>query len=275
MAEAHRIADSHTGPIRRSLLTAVARAIRGTAFPRLAEAIEARSATGVVNAIEWTTLARTMEEGVVDALAATHAAAANVTVRKWPRVINTRAKQAALRQSYDLIHGVTEESKLAIRDLVERLFNGQSTVQATGRLIRDHIGLTRQQSASLWNYQMELQEQFSRNEITAKQLVDRVTKQRDALIAHRADIIARTESMRAANQGQLDGWQQAEAEGLVPSAAKREWVVTTDERLCPICASIPRRGPVGLHEAFLDGNDQPIMAPPAHPACRCTVSLLL
>lgn len=277
MAEAHQIADRHLGPLRRALLFAVARAIRQTAFPRLAEAIEARSPNGVVGAIEWETMARVLEDGIVPALTTIHedGGKSAVPLQKWARQINPRAKQAALRQSYDLIQGVTEESKQAIRALTERLFNGQSTVQATGRLIRDHIGLTRSQSASLWNYQAELQDLFAKGEITARQLVDRVNKRRDELIAYRAETIARTESMKAANQGQLDGWRQAEAEGVIPGEAKREWLITNDERLCPTCAPIPARGPVGLDEAFIDGHGTAIMNPPAHPSCRCTVSLVL
>lgn len=273
MAEMHRVADAGAPALRRALLFSVARAIRQTKFPRLAEAMAVGSPSGVVNAIEWGAMAETLEEGIVPALTEIHAASA--PVQKWERIRNPRAAMAARRQSYDLIQGVTEESKRAIRDLTERLFSGQSTVRATGRLIRDHIGLTRGQSRSLWNYQMELQQQFTANEISAKQLVDRVSRYRDELIAARAEVIARTESMKAANQGQLDSWMQAQSEGLIPEDAQREWVVTDDERLCPLCSPVPARGPVGLYDPFTLGDGTHLMAPPAHPSCRCTVSLVV
>jgi SPP1 gp7 family putative phage head morphogenesis protein len=87
----------------------------------------------------------------------------------------------------------------------------------------------------------------------------------------RADVIARTETMRASNEGQLEAWDQAKDAGLLTGNEQKEWIVTPDDRLCPICE--PMEGvTVGLDENFdVDGDE--IDAPPAHPNCRCTVGL--
>lgn len=88
------------------------------------------------------------------------------------------------------------------------------------------------------------------------------------LLRWRANNIARTETLAAANEGQRQLWAQAAASGDLPSSAKRMWIVTPDRRLCPIC--LPMRGQVrGLTELFVTGNGDLVLAPPAHPSCRC------
>jgi hypothetical protein len=92
--------------------------------------------------------------------------------------------------------------------------------------------------------------------------------------AFRARTIARTEALRATNMGVQEGWRQGiltgnVAEGLV----RRRWIVARDERLCEMCNSAvsmnPKIGvPFGAPFASLKG---PVMLPPMHPQCRCTV----
>ena len=51
----------------------------------------------------------------------------------------------------------------------------------------------------------------------------------------RATLIARTESMRAVNEGQRQAWGQAVEDGLLSDDARRTWIATADEGVCPIC----------------------------------------
>ena len=85
----------------------------------------------------------------------------------------------------------------------------------------------------------------------------------------RARTIARTELMRASNQGRLQGMWQAADQGLVnPTLAKKQWVTSSFD-VCPIC--IPLNGKtVGIRDSFGPMGD----APPAHPNCKCTVRML-
>lgn len=81
----------------------------------------------------------------------------------------------------------------------------------------------------------------------------------------RAELIARTEVMTAANEGQRDAWDSAVEAGLLPDDSVVEWIATSD--CCDDCAD-------------LDGETRPIDSeyddpdaangPPLHPNCRCT-----
>ena len=90
----------------------------------------------------------------------------------------------------------------------------------------------------------------------------------------RSEVIARTESMRATNVGVQDAWRQAiDAGKVTESQVRRQWVVSKDERTCSVCAPIPGMNPkrgVKFGQPFATPNG-PVMLPPLHPQCRCTV----
>lgn len=89
----------------------------------------------------------------------------------------------------------------------------------------------------------------------------------------RADVIARTEVMRASNQGQLEAWEQATDAGLLTGDETKEWITTPDDRLCPVCEPLDGVN-VAMNEDF-DVDGEKVEGPPAHPNCRCTVGLTL
>lgn len=111
--------------------------------------------------------------------------------------------------------------------------------------------------------------------VSGDKLVARVERKASQLLRQRAALIARTESITAAAAGQQQFWEAAEREGLLDSGrARRHWVVTPDDRLCPWCRAVPGMNPdgVGLHEPFQTPIG-PVMHPTLHPACRCAVVL--
>jgi SPP1 gp7 family putative phage head morphogenesis protein len=88
--------------------------------------------------------------------------------------------------------------------------------------------------------------------------------------ADRAEMIARTETMTAANEGQRQGWDQAVESGLLTGDEKKEWIATGDSNVCPQCDELDGTV-VGLDEEYPnDGGD----GPPAHPDCRCTEGIV-
>jgi hypothetical protein len=89
----------------------------------------------------------------------------------------------------------------------------------------------------------------------------------------RSDTIARTETMDASNAGQQEGWQQAVEAGLLNGDEKQVWIVTDDERLCPICEDFAD-ATAALDENFESKSGEEADGPPAHPNCRCTVGLV-
>ncbi len=122
----------------------------------------------------------------------------------------------------------------------------------------------------------------SRNDI--KQLVedaftehhtaDELAKEIEDVIGdpERADLIAHTETMTAANKGQQVAWSQAVSSGLLTGDEQQEWIATPDDRICPICESLDGQV-VGLDDSFQDDSGEEYDGPPAHPRCRCTVGL--
>lgn len=83
----------------------------------------------------------------------------------------------------------------------------------------------------------------------------------------RADLIARTETMTATNQGQREAWGQAVDAGLLSGRERRTWIAT--EGACPLCEELDGEV-VDLDKEYSNGGD----GPPLHPNCRCTEGLI-
>lgn len=75
----------------------------------------------------------------------------------------------------------------------------------------------------------------------------------------RANMIAATETTRAAREGSVIGYEHS---GVVGEA---EWVTVNDEKVCPVCGSLHGK------RATLRGTFDGASYPPAHPGCRCFV----
>lgn len=90
--------------------------------------------------------------------------------------------------------------------------------------------------------------------------------------AARALTIARTETMRASNEGQEQLWKQATDAGLLTGREERVWIVTPDDRLCPICEGL-EDATSPLNGMFTSDDGSSFDVPPAHPNCRCVIGL--
>jgi len=75
----------------------------------------------------------------------------------------------------------------------------------------------------------------------------------------RAEMIARTETIRSSNAGAMEAYRQANLQRV-------EWYATLDGRQCPECEVLHAMEPISIGGRW-DGYDYP----PAHPNCRCTV----
>lgn len=95
----------------------------------------------------------------------------------------------------------------------------------------------------------------------------------DTALQQRAELIARTETLRAANAGQTAMWQEAANNGLlVPNETSEVWIITPDDRLCPDCAELDGQT-IDLGDSFDGGKFGTTDYPPLHPDCRCTTGL--
>lgn len=204
-----------------------------------------------------------------------------------------RTIRFAREQSSALVVQVREDVRRAIQVVIATGAERGLTPIQQARAIREAVGLQPNYAQAPLNLRRELEAgQFTRTRrLSATEkaeigrrlregTVDEAFIQRmerryaESLINRRAQNIARTESIRSANEGLRQGWRQAAGEGVLPPEARRHAVVTPDDRLRESHAQIPFMNPqgVGLDEPFETPFGR-LMGPPWEPNCRCGEAL--
>ena len=165
---------------------------------------------------------------------------------------NPRAISWAQRRAAQLVTHASAATREAIRDLVARGIADGIPPLSLARLVRQSIGLRPDQAITL--------ERFAAGEgVTESQVARRAKKMLNA----RAELIARTETMRSANEGQRELWRQAQETGSLPLGSMRVWIGTDDGRERP--SHVLLNGEVtGIDEPFSTGIE-----PGEEPNCRC------
>ncbi len=176
---------------------------------------------------------------------------------------------AAQRSAAQLVTRVTAETRQAIRRIIVRAFKDGIPPREAAKLIKPLIGLTERQAMAV----LALRARRVRQGWDAGRILAEAQRYSARLLRQRAETIARTEIIQSSVDGQLAIWQQAKRDGLIPSTARKHWIVTPDDRLCPNCRQM--RGPravVALDALF----DTPLglkTGPTMHPNCRCALRL--
>ena len=153
------------------------------------------------------------------------------TARRTPVVkkVTSAQRQAAAwaeQHAAETIKGITETTRDEIRFVITRLLD-------------QDVSLTSKEA----------------HDLIAKTIGDK----------KRAQLIARTEIMRAVHEGQRQSWKDAADRGDLSARVRRRWITAHDEATCPICLPLDKK------RATLDGEyPGGFDGPPAHPACRCT-----
>lgn len=110
--------------------------------------------------------------------------------------------------------------------------------------------------------------------LTPEQIDKMVAAYERKFLRFRAETIARTEALRAANAGEHQQWVQAVQRGVVEeSRIRRHWLTAGDERVRLSHRQIPHmnQGGVMLNQPFRTPGGL-VLTPPAAPNCRCTVT---
>jgi SPP1 gp7 family putative phage head morphogenesis protein len=140
------------------------------------------------------------------------------------------------------------------------VFNAPRHVDAAGlaytRAFRELDGVT---SAMGQQISRELAEGLTQGD-NPREIARRINGRVDAVGIHRGRLIARTETVRAHNEGALNRYEDFRAR-LDGVTAKVEHVTAGDLRVCPECAILAGR--------VLDIEDARGLIP-VHPACRCS-----
>lgn len=180
-----------------------------------------------------------------------------------PRAIKIIAEQGA-----NLVKQIGNSTRDALRREIGKAMREGLGADVTAKNIRSLIGLTDRQAGAVTN--------FRRSMLEAGASMERA--QRDAatyanrLLKYRAENIARTELMTAANQGHLEMINQGVDQGLIPAKeVKRVWIVTPDDRLCEYCE--PMEGQTTTIDGVFNSDLGPVDTPPLHPQCRCVTGI--
>ena len=170
----------------------------------------------------------------------------------------------------ELVQNVTDEARGHVERAVRRAVDsGASPTNISvdlKEMLRQTIGLNDRQAVALQNYTEKLTSQGLSADAVRVQSQD----YGERLLGQRAQMIARTEIAYAQNQGQEEVWSAAREAGLLPDSARRRWEVDGDP--CPICVDLNGQE-VGLGENFTTSDGDEIQSPPAHPNCRCQLSI--
>lgn len=217
-------------------------------------------------------------------------------------LLNPSAVSFLQTYSFDLITGLTAIMQSSIREVMTNAFRDGIPPAAQARLIRQFIGLTPTQVRAVDNYRQllesgdpgALRETLSRalrdgrydrtlenaitggTRLTRAQINAMVDRYASRQLKYRAEMIARTETIRAANAGQIEAWRQAQQQGYLSATVRQQWIYTKDERTCEICPKIAEMNPggVAIGGVFQSTVGLVRMPPDPHPQCRCSLGLL-
>lgn len=304
-----QVADRLEPRVRKAFLDAVATAGSAITLKDLAEAVQSGDMSKIIALLNGAFAGALQGVGLTagvaslrDAVQATFAAAAQAAIKDLPARVSTslsfnlidqRAVDWLNRYTFDQVQQITADMRQTIQQTVLRAFREGGHPYEQARTIRGAIGLTARQEMAVANYRRALEEgrlsetleralrdgRYDRGVLSAirngrtldQERIDRmVQRYRERYLQYRAQTIARTESIRAANQGRMESWRQAREQGLIGDDAQREWIVSGDERTCAVCNDLDGETR-GLDEEFAPGIMQP---PDPHPDCRCSLALV-
>jgi hypothetical protein len=179
------------------------------------------------------------------------------------------AARWANRSAGLLIKEITSTQRRTVRALVVRASEGEFAPVQVARMLRDHIGLTEAQTGWVDNfYDRRLatnvrngmsMERAAANAEAASERYQRTVQR------YRTETIARTEILRASNEGRAIAWRQGVEEGWIDPSATQRWIAESDA--CDICTPMTDLV-IPFGQSFPNGD------PPLHPNCRCTLILV-
>jgi len=180
---------------------------------------------------------------------------------------NPFIEQAMAQRAAGLITTLSLDAEQTLRAVLVQAVADELPWLRVARLVQPLIGLSQNQAVAQLKYHSAL----LKDGITPARADLLVQRRTTALVNARAETIARTELMAAANGAQQTLWELAEAQGLVTPGARRRWITTPDDRRCPRCQEMHGQT-VGLTGLFTQpSTGRQVPHPPLHPRCRCAM----
>jgi len=267
----HRIADKAAPDLVRAFLIAVNGATSQASLARVQRAISRKDYDAAIRAIPWDRVMQAqLRPAVTKALrdvleSAGEATALPVKGEISFDVTNPRVFDWIRRETGNLITAVSRETVAAVREVIRLSFEHGFGPRESANRILDFIGLNARQAGALDKYMQDLAKKGlpqARQEKLAEYY-------RNRLLRQRAMLIARTETMAAANEGWRIQISAAAKEGLIDAAEwEIKWLITPDDKLCVRCDTMTgARRPID--GVYTTGDGAGKSGPPLHPNCRC------
>lgn len=157
--------------------------------------------------------------------------------------------------------GIEPESREGIRRILQTAFREGGHPYETARAIKGLIGLDARREGALLNYAQGLLDQG----VTGQAYERAMARRRALYLRQRAETIARTETLRAAKEGQREAWGEAVSQDLLdPEATRRVWILSSGA--CALCVENQQAGPIAFDAEWPNGLHP-------HPNCRCSEGL--
>jgi Phage Mu protein F like protein len=174
----------------------------------------------------------------------------------------------------DLVSEVGDETRTAIRETLARVLTDPTRGRLTPADLEPLIGLTSRDARAVDRLRAETLARAleaglppARAQATADQLAAQAARR---YLRARAQLIARTETIRAQELTRHLTWDRLQREGALPLELHVQWVVADTPVVCPICLPLDQQI-VPLGGKFEPGG---FAHPPAHPNCRCVTTLV-
>lgn len=221
--------------------------------------------------------------------------------------VNTRAVRAMQENNLRLVSEFSDQQRRATRQALIRGVTAGANPREQARAFRDSIGLTTRQERAVDNYRRALRDldgaalsrrlrdrrfdgtvrrAIREGEPLSEAQIDRMVRRyRERFRKHRAEVIARTESLRSVHRGSREMFEQSIESGLLSAdQLTREWNTAGDGRVRDFSGgaqtshqSMQGQKQVGMDEPFVSGAGNRALIPTEFGVgfediqCRCVV----
>jgi SPP1 gp7 family putative phage head morphogenesis protein len=189
---------------------------------------------------------------------------------------NSRVVQYIKNSVGNLIQNISTQTLTQVRNLFIDSMRIAKPVDELAMDLKNIVGLLPEQQQKYFELKetslKKLEAQgVSRNE-ALKQVETKLESFYNRQLDIRAKRIARTETSRIVNEGQMEIYRQMSEAGIIDiREAKKQWVIFEDTA-CSICE--PLDGTIVGFNDFFETQNGAVSTPPLHPNCNCTVILL-
>lgn len=185
-------------------------------------------------------------------------------------VSHPEAERWARTYAGQLVQGLTAQSRLAMADAIAEFIRLKIPPAEGARMLRAMLGQTPRSAAAIVRFQNDLRLRG----FDARYIQQKTDEYSRRWLNFRARTVARTETLRALQEGQRQSFSQAVEQGLlIPSRTRKQWVTAADERVCFRCA--PMDGQIVPIDEPWQTIDGPVQVPSAlHVQCRCASVLV-